>query len=62
MNVKFSVVCVIVECINQCIDTFNYDADYGELDIHLKPNTIVSTVLEEYPEEEVEETNKEVEE
>lgn len=34
-----------------------------KIDIHLRPNTIVSTVLEEYPEEEeVEETNKEVEE
>lgn len=51
-----------IDSINTLIDTFNYDADYGELDIHLRPNTIVSTVLEEYPEEEqVEETNKEVE-
>lgn len=51
-----------IDSINTLIDTFNYDADYGELDIHLKPNTIVSTVLEEDPEEEeVEETNKEVE-
>ena len=52
-----------IDSINTLIDTFNYDADYGEIDIHLKPNTIVSSVLEEDPEEEeVEETNKEVEE
>lgn len=52
-----------IDSINTLIDTFNYDADYGKIDIHLRPNTIVSTVLEEYPEEEeVEETNKEVEE
>lgn len=52
-----------IDSINTLIDTFNYDADYGEIDIHLKPNTIVSSVLEEDPEEDtVEETNKEVEE
>lgn len=50
-----------IDSINTLIDTFNYDADYGKLDIHLVPNTIVSTVLEDPEEEEVEETNKEVE-
>ena len=40
-----------IDSINTLIDTFNYDADFGGIDIHLVPNTIVSTVLEEDPEE-----------
>ena len=51
-----------IDSINTLIDTFNYDADFGNLDIHLIPNTIVSSVLEE-PEEETndDEQIKEVE-
>ena len=41
-----------IDSINTLIDTFNYDSDYGNIDIHLVPNTIVSTVLEDNPEEE----------
>lgn len=46
-----------IDSINTLIDTFNYDADYGELDIHLKPNTIVSSVLDK----DVEETTEDIE-
>ena len=48
-----------IDSINTLIDTFNYDADYGEIDIHLVPNTIVSTVLEDEPEEITEDTQYE---
>ena len=41
-----------IDSINTLIDTFNYDADFGGIDIHLVPNTIVSTVLEENTQEE----------
>ena len=52
-----------IDSINTLIDTFNYDADFGDIDIHLVPNTIVTSVLdvdlEEDPkEEESEEENK----
>jgi hypothetical protein len=52
-----------IDSINTLIDTFNYDADYGDLDIHLVPNTIVTSVLDENleedpKEEEVEDENK----
>ena len=40
-----------IDSINTLIDTFNYDAEYGGLDIRLVPNTIVTTVLEETVEE-----------
>ena len=45
------------------IDTFNYDADFGDIDIHLVPNTIVTSVLDENleedpKEEEIEDENK----
>ena len=36
-----------IDSINTLIDTFNYDAEYGGLDIRLVPNTIVTSVLEE---------------
>ena len=52
-----------IDSINTLIDTFNYDADFGDIDIHLIPNTIVTSVIdmdmEEDPkEEESEEENK----
>ena len=52
-----------IDSINTLIDTFNYDADFGDIDIHLVPNTIVTSVIdmdmEEDPkEEESEEENK----
>lgn len=52
-----------IDSINTLIDTFNYDADFGGIDIHLVPNTIVTSVIdmdmEEDPkEEESEEENK----
>lgn len=52
-----------IDSINTLIDTFNYDADFGGIDIHLIPNTIVTSVIdmdmEEDPkEEESEEENK----
>ena len=40
-----------IDSINTLIDTFNYDAEYGGLDIRLVPNTIVTSVLEENVEE-----------
>lgn len=50
-----------IDSINTLIDTFNYDADFGELDIHLVPNTIVSSVLDKDVEEATEEDIKEEE-
>ena len=51
-----------IDSINTLIDTFNYDADFGGIDIHLVPNTIVTSVIdmdmEEDPKEESEEENK----
>ena len=51
-----------IDSINTLIDTFNYDADFGDIDIHLVPNTIVTSVIdmdmEEDPKEESEEENK----
>lgn len=52
-----------IDSINTLIDTFNYDADFGDIDIHLVPNTIVTSVIdmdmEEDPkEEEIEDENK----
>lgn len=51
-----------IDSINTLIDTFNYDADFGDIDIHLVPNTIVTSVLdenlEEDPKEEIEDENK----
>lgn len=51
-----------IDSINTLIDTFNYDADFGDIDIHLIPNTIVTSVIdmdmEEDPKEESEEENK----
>lgn len=51
-----------IDSINTLIDTFNYDADFGDIDIHLIPNTIVTSVLddnlEEDPKEEIEDENK----
>ena len=51
-----------IDSINTLIDTFNYDADFGDIDIHLVPNTIVTSVLdanmEEDPSEENEEENE----
>ena len=35
-----------IDSINTLIDTFNYDADFGDLDIHLVPNTIVTSVID----------------
>ena len=47
-----------IDSINTLIDTFNYDAEYGGLDIRLVPNTIVISVLEENVEED--ETGEEI--
>lgn len=47
-----------IDSINTLIDTFNYDAEYGGLDIKLVPNTIVTSVLEENVEED--ETGEEI--
>ena len=47
-----------IDSINTLIDTFNYDAEYGGLDIRLVPNTIVTSVLEENVEED--ETGEEI--
>lgn len=47
-----------IDSINTLIDTFNYDAEYGDLDIRLRPNTIVTSVLEETDEEETEQTEE----
>ena len=52
-----------IDSINTLIDTFNYDADFGDIDIHLVPNTIVTSVLDENleedpKEEEIEDENK----
>ena len=35
-----------IDSINTLIDTFNYDADFGDIDIHLVPNTIVTSVID----------------
>lgn len=48
-----------IDSINTLIDTFNYDAEYGGLDIRLVPNTIVTSVLEE-TDEEMEEQGEEI--
>lgn len=55
-----------IDSINTLIDTFNYDADFGDIDIHLVPNTIVTSVIdmdmEEDPKEEESEEKNEGEE
>ena len=48
-----------IDSIHTLIDTFNYDADYSGLDIHLESNTIVPS-LEEM--EDSEDNNLEIEE
>ena len=50
-----------IDAINTLIDTFNYDAEYGGVDIKLVPNTIITSVLDENIEEATGETQKEEE-
>jgi len=50
-----------IDAINTLIDTFNYDAEYGGVDIKLVPNTIITSVLDENIEEATGEDLKEEE-